>query len=475
MTLGVMTVLAGASLGAAVIGSPGLAFLGLLGILASVLCIIRPVFGVLIIVSATAAIFGKDSITFGGYTPVDLLFFILLALIARRIVRERDLSFARTPFDVPLVFFVAAGLLSVGVAVVQSGVSFFQSLWFLRPITYYLLFFVVTFLIRDRKQARVLAAGLFVVACATSVAAIVQAVLGNAVDIIGGRVEGTALVSKPEAWRVIPPGEYLAFIMLLGALSVLVLSSSRHILRSPYFWAVILLSSQILLTYFRALWVAVLFGAGLILMLGRGRGGRQFLGMVAWSGGMATIAVGIVILYGVQTGGMMEDMVDAVSDRFESMFGGEKLVHSGSLEYRSLEAEYAIRAIAAHPILGVGLGAKYRDNKMYGELGEEDPLQAYIHVAYLSVPVHMGIVGFLPLALIYWRLVGRFLSCCREIKPSNLSALATGLVIGNLCLLLVALLHSVFEALESVVAIAVTLGLSEVIWRIEMAKPSKVG
>jgi hypothetical protein len=275
--LRVMAVLAGAFLGTAVVGSPQMAFLGLLGILASVLCITRPVLGVLMIVSATATIFGEHAISFGGYMSTDLLFFILLALIIRRIVRERDLGFARTPFDVPVVLFVAAGLLSAGVAVVQSGVYYREVLWALRPITYYFLFFVVTFLIRDREQARVLATGLFVVACVTAVAVLVQSVLGNAIDIVGGRVEGATTFGKEAAaWRVIPPGRYLTFIMLLGALSVLVLGGSRHMLRSPYFWVVILLSAQMLPTYLRSMWASLMFGAGVIVMLGRGPAGRRF-------------------------------------------------------------------------------------------------------------------------------------------------------------------------------------------------------
>jgi hypothetical protein len=165
---------------AAVWLSSTLVFAALAAVVAfSLLLFKRPEMVLLIILVGIATFVNVDLIPrYSGIYATDFLLLSLLGLIAARWLVDRDFKLVRTPLDWPTLSFYGFAMLSTFIAIAESRVTPKQSLDEMRYMTYYLSFFVVTNLVREKRQLRALLRGILFLAVLVAVAMIVQYVLG---------------------------------------------------------------------------------------------------------------------------------------------------------------------------------------------------------------------------------------------------------------------------------------------------------
>ena len=78
---------------------------------------------------------------------------------------------------------------------------------------------------------------------------------------------------------------------------------------------------------------------------------------------------------------------------------GSEIRSGGSFDWRRLENEAAFKVIAAHPLMGVGMGGEYKKVKTF--VGEWNNEYNFIHNGYMFYPLKMGLHGLLiPLLFI---------------------------------------------------------------------------
>ena len=114
----------------------------------------------------------------------------------------------RTPLDRPLLIFYGVTLLSTFIAIFQSSVEVEEARRATRVLSYYLTFFIVTNLVRERRQLNFLLNGLFLLATIVAAAMVAQFLLGDSVQLLPGRVESldTQGTMFEDVTRILPPG-----------------------------------------------------------------------------------------------------------------------------------------------------------------------------------------------------------------------------------------------------------------------------
>jgi O-antigen ligase len=103
-------------------------------------------------------------------------------------------------------------------------------------------------------------------------------------------------------------------------------------------------------------------------------------------------------------------LVTGLADRFVSLLTPDDTMETSSLQWREFENGKALESILKHPLLGVGLGGRYRELTTFqGESlglwtrGSQAADQItlftrYVHNSYLSIAVKMGVPALLVLA-----------------------------------------------------------------------------
>src|SRR6185437_13270802 len=129
----------------------------------------RPEIGVLAILIITSTVIPESSlprisIGIGTIYIPDILLGGLLALIFIRRVVEGEFFGLHTPLDWPLLGFWGIAMLSTYRSFFHGSITFNQSLAPVRTVSYYLIFFVITNLVRQEKQVALLVKGIYLLA-----------------------------------------------------------------------------------------------------------------------------------------------------------------------------------------------------------------------------------------------------------------------------------------------------------------------
>lgn len=443
---------------------PAYIFLILGGIFVLAVITKRPEIGLLIIVILTSSIVFEESlplipIGLGSLHISDVLLLYMLGTLGYRFISDRDFSFAKSPLNIPILLFLAISLLSAALAVVRYGIDFNDVARLFRMISYYLLFFLITNLITEKEQIKFLLKGLLLIATVVAAAMVLQAIIGESIQLMPGRIENAATFgSQFEALRILPPGQTLVFVTFLTAICTLVFVQDKPVLFSGTFYLIPLLGMGIILTYNRSYWVAAILGVMILLLITATEGKIRLVALL-----MVVLIFGgsILAMFG-GTEGKLGATVDAVSTRFNSLFAGAELQQSGPVDDRRIENGYAIAQIQSHPLLGIGLGNDYRP-KIYGQ---DDKLTYYVHNAYLFLLTDTGIVGFLFYFWFYILFLIRAAKSWKGISDNFLKSAVVGFMISGIAILLMALVIPVFMEWFSIVVIAGMIGLTEALIRI---------
>ncbi|OQY34646.1 MAG: hypothetical protein B6243_05355, partial [Anaerolineaceae bacterium 4572_5.2] len=356
----------------------------------------------------------RISLGFGTIYLTDILLIVNLLLIGIRSFVESDFRIVKTPLDKPLLLFVGMALFATFIAIIYTPLKLRSSLHEMRIVSNYLVFFVVTNHIRDEKQQRFLINGFILLATIVGGAMILQYVLGPSVPIIPGRVEvlKTAGERYSGVTRIIPPGYLMPFISFV-LLSVILLSddvrNSNRGLLIP--WA--LAAIGVLLTFKRQLWIGALLTFPLIALFTKR---RNLSKLVRGSMTILFVAVpGFLFLYAF-TGDVGPKLINSSLVRLTSLTNYDD--PNSTLSHRSYEYDYAFPQIAAHPLLGLGLGSRYRP-LVPGRDWEKYDGRAYMHNSYLWIVVKAGLLSFLPFLLLILRSLYRGFKYWRSVPDTR--------------------------------------------------------
>lgn len=413
------------------------------------------ILGILILISSI--IFEEElpiiPINIGSLHISDVLLIYLAMILFYKIFNDREFTFSKSPANLPLCLFYISALLSAFVAINYYGMEFNTVVRVLRAISYYLIYYIVTNLIKDKKQIEFLVNGMFIVAVIVALAMLTQAIIGDSVHLIPGRIEKSGTFEETyEALRLLPPGQTLLYILFVTAISVITLKRDSKMLLSSYFYMIMVLGMGVILTYNRTYWVAVIFV------------GTMFMLMIPYKNKMRLMSVTVLYMlmiailfftYGNEN--RFKETVESVSERFGSLVAGKELKQSASVDDRFRENEYAIAKIKEHPLLGIGLGNDYRP-EIYDR---KDELTYYVHNGYLWMLVDMGLLGFM---LFMWFYSGFIIRCWKKwkfIEDTYLKALVVGFMLSGIGIIPMALFNPIFLQWFSIVNLAVIIGLTD--------------
>jgi len=128
---------------------------------------------------------------------------------------------------------------------------------------------------------------------------------------------------------------------------------------------------------------------------------------------------------------------------------------------RIIENGYAIESIKNSPLLGIGLRNDYRPNLF----GPDDDLEYYVHNVYLWIMTDMGIPGLLAFMVFFTGFIIRAARNVGKIRDNFLKAAMTGFMLTGIGMLLISFFSPLFMEWNSIVVIAIIIGLTEAIIR----------
>jgi len=460
-------------------GIASLRFSGLivLGTLAAIFFIYatlkRPEIGLLGILIATSSIVFEEQLpllSVGGislHIP-DLLLLGSLGLIAVRSLAEPDFKLIHTPLDWPILIFYVVTLLSTIIAILKSSVEVQTALRATRVLSYYLTFFIVTNLMRDRRQLNFLLNGLFLLATMVAAAMVVQFLLGDAVHILPGRVETLATQGTiyEDVTRITPPGFTIVLVSFVALICILVLEKSRL-----HGWLKFLqcglLGMALLLTFLRSYWAALILVFFLMIYLFRGHERQK---MIGWGLVVIISAAMLLLVVFSAPGSRATRLVSASLDRLGTL--GNRGTFQGqdsSLNWRMIENGYAVTAILAHPWLGMGMGFTYRpwDSRIDQGIpvGSGYDVGNFIHNGHLWILLQSGLLGYLSLMWLSIAFLMRGYRHWRSIADDRMRAVMLGFSLVYLAVLIAAVANSTFMQWRWTPVIGIIMGINEVILR----------
>jgi len=455
----------GAFCGIVVLKSPLFAILLLMALPTLYILLRRPEIIVLTLVVLISSIVYEEalpklSVVGGSLHVTDIFLLALLALIPFRLLTDTKFKLAKTPIDIPLSLFYVSVIISAIISLLYYHLDFHIVTGKIRSLSYYLAFFCVTNLVREKKQITFMIKGLFVIAVFVAVAMLLQAGLGDTVQILPGRVEKAATFGETfEATRIIPPGELLVYTIFITTVSVLVTyKESRTLLASRYFLALLTLGCGILVTYTRSYWVATILSCGLLGIIVSTKMKLRLIYVVAM---VCIIGLCVVMFFGYEEGKISKH-VRAYSARFGSLFSGKKMLHSETLDWRYKENEYAIKSIKNHPLFGIGIGNNYRPELF----GPKDKLMWYVHNGFLFILVKTGLVGFLFFMWFYLGFIIRGLAGWKKMGTGLLGAVVVGFSLSGVGILIINVIKPAFVEWNNIVLFSVVIGLCEAMLRL---------
>ena len=306
-----------------------------------------------------------------GPLPTTLLENLILATIVLYLVarwRDGSLRFIRSPYDIGIVLLLLSGVISVFVAKDHRAALGLYRAYFIEPVA---LFYVATDLLRRRADFRALLIGL---GLGTSIFAVMNIVVFAAVALqhnihFGAPPSAIYTSSNAVAMFLEPPAAF--------AIGMILFADERRDRMMALAWALIL-AVAFVLTFSRGGYLALAIFGVLTVIRVRPDLRRPLLivGVVAAAAVLVTV------------------LVASTTPLMKSRFSYVALNYT--LQTRAAIFTATFHMIAAHPILGVGLGGYvFRLHKF---------IEIYPHDLYLTFWVELGLLGLLAFLYIFVRL-----------------------------------------------------------------------
>ena len=399
----------------------------------------------------------------------DILLLGSLGCIAVRWLVVPEFRIVRTPLDRPLLIFYGVTIFSTLVAIVNSSVELYDAISRTRVFSYYLTFFVVTNLVRERRQLNLLLNGIFLLATIVAVAMIAQYFLGDSVRLVA-RSQPGSMESAEGSTRIAPPGLSIVMVSLVTGLCILVLEkvSPRALLRCLQCG---LLCMAFLVTFLRSYWAGIIVVMLLLGFLVRGADRRRLIGwglsaLVVMS--TAALVMNVLFINAPDSG--LAKLVGASWDRYSTLGrSGTFQGRDDNVEFRKVEYGYVFPAIASSPLIGLGMGTPYRplDPRLDGRDadGGLHDLRRLIHNGHLMVLLQSGLLGYFSLVWLSLAFLVRGFSNWRKIPIGRLKGVMLGFTLVYLALCIAAGGNSTFMQWGWTPVIGIIMGVNEVVLR----------
>ncbi len=432
-----------------------------------VLVIRKPLWGILSILVVTSSIFEEGTlpvinIGIGNFHIVDLVLLFLLFLIIIKMMLGQITTLKHSPLDWFLVAFWLAAIIALFVAVFRFGVPVKNALSELRIITFYMVFFLVTNLVRTKEELKLLMKGAIGLASAIAIFMLAQSILGDSFSLVSARVESlsTAGVVHESVIRVITPGTNLIFVTLVTSLSILIVSRFK---KKQLFLSIniVVLFVGIILSYNRNNWVAIILMVMILFFIVPT---HSRIKIIFGTSGIVFIAFLVVIWAGINNGRLME-YLNSTSERFTSLFNGNDLYEKDTLLDRKIENEYAFKKIRSHPLLGIGLGNSYRPFEEWNP-----KINLYIHNGYWWILMKTGFLGFIPFLLLGINFLLRGFLMWHKTADEFLRGMVIGNTLAFLALCISATVAPVFMQWQTSPVIGMILGCNELSYKFNEAE-----
>jgi O-antigen ligase len=466
--------LAGLIIGIACIWfSARLTLVGLLVIAAIFIIIKRPEISLIGILIATSSIVFEDQLpllSFGGISLhiSDLLLLGSLGLILVTLLVDPKFRIVRTSLDLPLILFYVFMIVSTLYAVSRSSVDIEAARRAIRPITYYFTFFIVTNLIRNRRQLNFLLNGIYILATIVAIVMVVQYFLGKSTILIPGRVESlsTQNITYEDITRILPPG----LSIILVAFLVFLCSLTLEKIKTTYLVKLLqfgIFGMALIFTFLRSYWAVVLVAYFLLIFLIKGKEKLRliYFGLLA----IGCVFIVLILVYCFPTS-RLSTFVNASTDRLTTIFMiGTYQGQDNSYQWRRIENEYAIAQIAMHPIIGIGMTARYRpwdpriDTIDIRNL--EYDFRQHIHNGHLKVLLNSGFAGYLCLMWLSFVFMLRGFRKWRKITDPKLQSAVLGFTLAYLAVFISSAVNSSFTQWQWTPVLGIILGVNEVIYK----------
>jgi hypothetical protein len=470
----ILAVLVGVALGSiSLVLSPFWTIAGIIGLVVVLIAIKWPELSILAVIAALCTILPEESmpvINIGTgrlYMTEPILLGLYTIVIVRWLV-DRSFRLVHTPLDLPLLLFYIWAMGTTVIAVVQGRAEPAGFIPEVRIASYYLIFFVITNLVREKQQLERLIQGFFFFATVVAVAMIYQYTMGTSVAFLSGRVEvlETAGTVRSDVTRITDTsGEgiiTLAFILK----SVLLMTKSIKVQRVPALVQWVLFGVALIMSFNRTHWVV----SGLIILVTalivRGEMRQRLL---KW----ALIIIYLVPLAAIPLLVMPESkagkLVIAAVERIATVTDSESYAkgsNTSTIRWRDFEYTYGFRQVQQHPVLGVGLGADYRP-AVFGIDDEYFDGRGYTHNAHLWLAVKTGLVGYLLFMWLAVLFVWRGFKHWNQIEDGHLKSVVLGTSLAMAGLIIAGILHPIFMTLFWTPLLGWMFGVNEVIYRLE--------
>ena len=319
---------------------------------------------------------------FGGglKVPDVLLLLVFCGFATRRLLDRGKLSPPPRAMTALVCGFVGWAMLEA-VLGTAYGHAYKESLLELRPLLQYLLFIPIVLELRPAAIKRLIG---LVLGCATLMG--IRAVVLYAAGI------GSSASYTSAGIRVMDfEFSYLLFAVLLAA--ALAFEGRRH--RWLLLGVIAACMAGLTVTFYREAFLALLVGAGFLMLNLTRPGRRRLTAMAAAFGPVAAVAVLMILLVRPALLTPLADLTTRIGSI--GAFGRDV-----SAVHRLREWKAAARLIAMHPVTGNGLGARVRFySPMYDQTTHRMGYLSnniYIHNSYVWIVTKMGAIG----AILFW-------------------------------------------------------------------------
>jgi putative inorganic carbon (hco3(-)) transporter len=306
-----------------------------------------------------------------GPLPTTLLENLVLATIALYLVarwREGNLRFIRSPYDIGIAVLLLSGAISVLVAKDHRAALGLYRAYFIEPAA---LFYVASDMLNRRGDFRTLLIGLGVgtsIFAVMNVAVFAAAAFQNTVHF-GAPPSAIYTSSNAVAMFLEPPAAF--------AIGLILFADERRDRLMALAWAMVLVVAFVL-TFSRGAYLALALFGVLTVITVRPDLRRPLL--------IVGIAAAVIVLLTV--------MVASTTPLMRSRFSYVALNYT--VQTRAAIFTATLSIIAAHPILGVGLGGYVYNLHGFPEI--------YPHDVYMTFWVELGLLGLLAFLYIFVRL-----------------------------------------------------------------------
>lgn len=448
-----------------------------LGTLVSAICIYaipkRPEIALLGILIATSSIVFEEQLPLlpvGNYSLhiPDILLLGSIGLFAVRWLVIPEFRIVRTPLDWPLLIFYGVTLFTTVIGILQSSVEVKDALRETRVLSYYLTFFIVTNLVRNRRQLNFMLNGLFILATIVAAAMVVQFLLGNSTQFIPGHIDSlvTQEVGYGDIIRIVPPGWTIVLVAFVTVSCILCIEKFK-IIGLLKFLQCGLLGMALLLTFFRTYWAVLFFVIILLAYLFRGVDRQRFITLCLVATFSATMML-LLILYNPAS--RANRLIGASLERLATVGRSETYQYQdSSLNWRKIENGYAFTTILSNPWTGLGMGFTYRPwDSRIDQRGRSDSgfnFRKFIHNGHLWILLQSGLFGYLSFMWLSLTFLMRGFRFWRSISNDRMRGVVLGFTLVYMTLLIGAITNSTFMKWDWTPVIGILMGTNEVILR----------